>query len=146
MTQLILDLITSFLLLAGAGFSLIAGLGVYRMPDLFTRMQAAAKTGTLGVGCTILAVAVHFGEIGVTVRAALIILFLFLTAPIAAHLIARAGYISGIQLWEGTVVDEMKGQYDIKTHKLASGGQSENKAPSRQEKNGGDDSTHHACT
>jgi len=113
--------ITVFLLLAGAVFSFIAALGIVRMPDLYTRMQAAAKTGTLGVGVVLLALAVHFGEIGVATRAALVILFLFLTAPIAAHMIARAGYISGVQIWEHSVCDEMKDQYDLHTHELGSG-------------------------
>lgn len=113
--------ITVALLLAGAGFSFIAALGIFRMPDLFTRMQAAAKTGTLGVGVVLLALAVHFWEIGVATRAALVILFLFLTAPIAAHMIARAGYISGVKIWEHSVCDEMKDQYDLHTHELASG-------------------------
>ncbi len=114
------ELITCFLLLIGAIFSFIAALGIVRMPDLFTRMQAAAKTGTLGVGCTILAVATFFGDIGVATRAGLVILFLFLTSPIAAHMIARAGYISGVALWSGSVTDEMRDQYDPVTHHLSS--------------------------
>lgn len=117
---MLLDIMTSFLLLVGAAFSFVAALGIVRMPDLFTRMQAAAKTGTLGVGCAILAVAAYFGDIGVTTRAGLVILFLFLTAPIAAHMIARAGYISGVSLWHGTVTDEMRDQYDPVTHALGS--------------------------
>ncbi len=120
------DILTSFFMLAGATFSFIAALGIYRMPDLFTRMHAASKTGTLGVGCTIIAVAVHFVDTGITVRATLILLFLFLTAPIAAHLIARAGYISGAKLWNGSVIDEMSGRYDHRTHELASGEQETN--------------------
>lgn len=124
---MLLEIITSFLLLVGAGFSFIAALGIVRMPDLFTRMQAAAKTGTLGVGCTILAVAAYFGDLGVTTRAGLVILFLFLTAPIAAHMIARAGYISGVSLWSGTVVDEMAEQYDPLSHYLSSEGEQHSK-------------------
>lgn len=122
---MILDIVVSFFIFIGAGFSLVAAVGIFRMPDLFTRMQAAAKTGTLGVGCTIIAVAIHFSDLGVTTRAALVLLFLFLTAPIAAHLIARAGYISGVRLWERSVCDEMKGQYDVDTHELSSGEQGE---------------------
>jgi multicomponent Na+:H+ antiporter subunit G len=118
---LIGELLTCFFMLVGAGFSLIAAVGILRMPDLYTRMQAAAKTGTLGVGCTILAVAVYFADIGVTTRAALVILFLFLTAPVAAHMIARAGYISGVGLWKNSVIDEMRHRYDPSTHQLASG-------------------------
>ncbi len=115
------QIVVVFLLLAGGIFSLIAGVGIFRMPDLFTRMQAAAKTGTLGVGMLLIALVVHFWEVGIFIRAALVILFLFLTAPIAAHLIARAGYISGERLWRKSVCDEMKGQYDQVTHALSSG-------------------------
>lgn len=122
---MITDLVTCFFLICGAGFSFIAALGIARMPDLFTRMQAAAKTSTLGLGCTIVAVAVHFGEVGITTRAALIILFFFLTTPIAAHMIARAGYISGVALWRGTVTDEMRDTYDPVTHELSSERRSE---------------------
>lgn len=114
------ELATCFFMLTGAIFSLIAAVGIFRMPDLFTRMQAAAKTSTLGVGCTILSVAIYFSDTGVTTRAVLVILFLFLTAPVAAHMIARAGYISGLRLWDKSVADEMRGQYDITTHELAS--------------------------
>lgn len=128
-----MDILTSFLILIGAGFSFIAALGIYRMPDLFTRMQAAAKTSTLGVGCLILAVAAHFGNIGVTTQAGLVILFLFLTAPIAAHMIARGGYISGATLWSGTVVDEMADQYDPATHYLASEGEAHSKSQKRRD-------------
>lgn len=113
--------VTAFFLLCSAVFSFIAAIGIVRMPDLFTRMQAAAKTGTLGVGCALLALTFHFADVGVTTRAALVILFLFLTAPIAAHLIARAGYITGLPLWEGSVTDEMKDQYNLETHELSSG-------------------------
>lgn len=120
MIEFVSELLTCFLMLAGAGFSLIAAIGIVRMPDLYTRMQAAAKTATLGVGCTILAVAIHFGDVGVTTQAALVIIFLFLTAPVAAHMISRAGYISGIELWERSVTDELRGRYDDSTHELAS--------------------------
>lgn len=112
--------LTCFLLLAGAVLSLIAALGIFRMPDLYTRMQAAAKTATLGVGCTILALAIHFGDTSVTMHAVLVIIFLFLTGPVAAHMIARAGYISGIELWEGSVVDEMSSRYHRVPRHLAS--------------------------
>lgn len=120
MMDLFSELLTSFLMLVGAGFSFIAAIGIVRMPDLYTRMQAAAKTATLGVGCIILAVAIHFADISVTTQAALVIIFLFLTAPVAAHMISRAGYISGVPLWEKSVTDELRGRYDDSTHELAS--------------------------
>lgn len=119
MTVMLAELMACFLMVAGAGFSLIAAIGIVRMPDLYTRMQAAAKTATLGVGCSILAMAIHFADVGVTTHAALVIIFLFLTAPVAAHMISRAGYISGVKLWEQSVTDEMSGQYDQVTHELS---------------------------
>jgi CPA2 family monovalent cation:H+ antiporter-2 len=113
------EIISSALMIIGAAFALLAGAGVVRMPDLFTRMQAATKASTLGIGCLVLAVPIHFGELGITTRAIATIIFVFLTAPVAAHMIARAGYFVGVPLWERTVIDELHGHYDRRTHKLA---------------------------
>lgn len=96
------------MLVFGAAWMLIAALGVLRMPDLFSRMQASAKAGTLGIGVLMLSVAIHFGDLQVGSRAALIIAFFFLTTPVAAHMIARAAYLTGVPLWKGTGRDELK--------------------------------------
>lgn len=92
----------------GALLMVVAGIGLVRMPDLLTRMHASSKAGTLGAALVLAAVAVRLGEGGVAVRAALVVLFLFLTAPVASHLIARAGYRSGVPLSAETVVDELR--------------------------------------
>lgn len=102
----VFDITTVGLLLLGSGFSLLAAIGILRMPDVYTRMQSATKAGTLGVSCLILGVAVHFRTAAVTVEALLIILFLFATAPIASHLIARAAYVAGDPLWSQTIRDD----------------------------------------
>ena len=115
------NLLASVLLFVGAAFLFLAAVGIARMPDLFTRMQTTSKAATLGVGCVVLAVAVHFGDLGVTARALAVIVFVLLTAPVAAHLIARAAYLTGVELWEGTVADELRGRYDPRTHALSSG-------------------------
>jgi multicomponent Na+:H+ antiporter subunit G len=115
---MIVKTLASFFMLLGAVFSIIAAIGIVRMPDLFLRMQASAKTGTLGVGCTIIGVAIYFGDLGVTIRSAMVVAFLFLTAPIAAHMIARAGYVTGAKLWEHNLVDDLEGQYDLQAHEL----------------------------
>lgn len=94
------------LLVVGAFFMLVAGLGVLRLPDLFMRLQASTKASTLGVGCLLLGLALHFQDLTVTTRAALIIGFFFITAPVGAHVIARAAYAVGVPLWEGTITDE----------------------------------------
>jgi multicomponent Na+:H+ antiporter subunit G len=103
----------------GAVFLLTASIGVFRMPDLFTRMQTATKAATLGISCVLLAVALYMNDFGVAIRAVLTIVFFFLTAPVAAHMIGRAAYFIGVPLWKGTLVDELRGHYDRRTHRLA---------------------------
>jgi multicomponent Na+:H+ antiporter subunit G len=114
------DLVTAALLLVGASFLLLAGVGMVRMPDVFSRMQCATKASTLGVACILLAVAVHFNDLGITMRAVAGSVFFLLTAPVTAHLVGRASYFLGVPLWEGTVRDELRGRYDLRTHKLDS--------------------------
>ena len=119
------DIITSSLMLFGAFFMLLAAVGIVRLPDLFMRMHAATKSGTLGVSGMILAVAVHFGDLGIAMRSALIIVFIFMTAPVAAHFIARAAYIIEVPLWENTVTDELRGKYNHETGQLAAAPEAE---------------------
>lgn len=94
-----IDAIVAILLLIGGAFTVFAGIGVMRLPDVFTRMHAATKVGTLGSGLIIAGVAVYFAEPGVVIRCILIVLFLLLTAPIGAHMIGRAALRIGIAPW-----------------------------------------------
>ena len=100
--------ITAILMLLGAAFMLLAAIGITRMPDVYTRMQPATKAATLGVGCMLLGVAVHFSEVGVTMRALAGIAFVVLTAPVAAHMIGRAAYRSGAGALDQLVVDDLR--------------------------------------
>lgn len=88
-------------ILAGL-FALVAALGVLRMPDLLLRMHASTKAGTLACGLTMLAAAIFFGELSTAVRAAGVVLFLLLTAPVAAHMLGRAALRTGVttRLWD----------------------------------------------
>lgn len=113
-------LLTAILMVIGTVFMLVASLGVLRMPDLFLRMSASTKAATLGSGSILLAVAVHFASTGVTARAIATIVFLLLTAPVAAHMLGRAGYFTGVKLYEGTLIDELHGRYNLRTHQLES--------------------------
>ena len=96
------------LLLLGALFSLIAAIGVVRLPDLFTRMHAASKAGPVGSGLVLLAVAVVSADAGVALRAIVGIAFILMTTPVAAHLLARASYRTSDQLHMNMVADELK--------------------------------------
>jgi multicomponent Na+:H+ antiporter subunit G len=116
--------VISFLLITvGAFFILMAGLGLVRMPDLFLRMSASTKAATLGVGCTLLGVALYLGDFTTFIRAGAIIVFLLLTAPVAAHLLGRAAYQDGVPLWAGTEFDDLRSHYS-----QSSGGQQPDEA------------------
>ena len=96
------------LLLLGSLFSLVAAIGVVRLPDLFTRMHAASKAGAVGTGLVLLAVAVLSADVGVALRAIVGFVFLLLTTPVAAHLLAKASYRTTGQLAVSMVMDELK--------------------------------------
>ena len=106
--DLIVSLIAVAFGIAGTCLILVAGLGLLRMPDLLTRMHASSKAGTLGTALILVGVAINFAELAIVMRVVLIIAFLFLTAPLAAHMIARAGYSSGMSLSAETVIDEYR--------------------------------------
>lgn len=112
--------ISVFLLLLGAAFMLLASIGLLRMPDIYMRMHSSTKSSTLGLGLIMLGVALRFDDFAIAVRALSILLFMLATAPVAAHMIGRAAYFSGVPLWEGTLSDEMQGHYDPETHMLSS--------------------------
>jgi len=112
------EIISVGLLIFGTVLILISALGVVRMPDLYLRMSASTKSATLGVGTILLATAIYFNELGVASRAIATIVFVMLTAPVAAHMMGRAAYFNGVPLWEGTLYDELRGRYDVKTHTL----------------------------
>jgi multicomponent Na+:H+ antiporter subunit G len=100
--------ITAILWLGGAAFALLAAVGVVRMPDVFTRMQASTKASTLGLSCLLLGTALQMGDFASFIRAASIGAFVFLTTPVAGHVIARAAYFTNVPLWNGTVLDERR--------------------------------------
>ena len=97
----------SVLMIVGGLFCLVAAVGMLRLPDTLIRMHAATKAGTLGAGCILLAGAVVAAELGTTLKAIAVIVFLLLTAPVAAHLIGRAAYHQGIALFDKTWIDEL---------------------------------------
>lgn len=115
-----IHIIVAALVVVGTTFMLLAAVGVVRMPDVYMRLQVSTKGASLGAGCVLLAVPLFFGDLAIGVRALLIIAFIFLTAPISAHMLGRAAYIVGVPLWEGSVMDELQDRYDRETQELAS--------------------------
>lgn len=103
MSVLIEGLVAALVLL-GAAFTLIASIGLVRMRDFYTRLHGPTKASTLGVGSIMLASLLFFSvdSGSLNVHEVLITVFLFLTAPVSAHLLAKAGMHGEEKLAPGT--------------------------------------------
>lgn len=103
------DVLVAASMLGGTFLMLVTGIGLVRLPDVYCRMHAAGKAGTLGVALLILAPAIHFvaTEPFVTVRALAAMFFQGLTAPGATYLLAHACYVRGYPVHSGTELDEL---------------------------------------
>ncbi|GGG83230.1 Na+/H+ antiporter subunit G [Parapedobacter pyrenivorans] len=138
-----INIIIGVLCTIGALAILVAAIGILRMPDFYLRLSVTVKAATLGGGLLLLSAAFYFPEeVSVTTKALAIIFFLILTAPVAAHLIARSAYFIGTAQWEGTADDDLAGMYDKETHQLSSGNTPVNALPPKAEPElGTDDET-----
>ncbi len=104
----VLEVLASALLLGGVLLALVAGIGLVRFPDVFSRMHAATKPSTLGLLLVVLGGVLLMDDPSDRAKLLLVAAFQFLTAPVAAHMIGRAGYRAGTGDLEGLVVDELK--------------------------------------
>ncbi len=104
------EVIAAVLILVGTLFSFLSAVGLIRLPDVYTRSHAASKSSTLGVLCTLLGTLLYFWITDgyFSIRLILGIFFVFLTAPVAAHLICRAAYRSNVELAKESVQDDLK--------------------------------------
>jgi multicomponent Na+:H+ antiporter subunit G len=118
------EIAVSVLAAAGVFFAIVAAIGLVRLPDLYTRAHATSKSETLGAVLTLAAVALVVDTGLPTVKTALLLLFMFLTNPTAAHAITRAAAEQGIEPWtlgsdddeSGTDLDaENEGRTDART-------------------------------
>jgi multicomponent Na+:H+ antiporter subunit G len=102
------EVLASAALLAGVFLAVVAGVGLLRFPDVFSRMHAATKPATLGLLLVVAGGVLLAEEASNAAKLVLVAAFQFLTAPVAAHMIGRAGYRAGTGDLEGLVVDELK--------------------------------------
>ena len=88
----VVEILTSVLVLTGAAFALVGSVGLARLPDFFMRLHGPTKATTLGVGGIVIASLVHFTAANGTInlRELAISLFLFITAPVSAQLLGKA--------------------------------------------------------
>ncbi|MCX4186678.1 Na+/H+ antiporter subunit G [Methylophaga sp. OBS4] len=87
-----LDWVVAILILIGAFFTLVGSLGLFKLRDFYMRLHGPTKASTLGVGAILIASAIHFSlkTDAVSLHEILVTLFLFITAPVSAHLMAKA--------------------------------------------------------
>lgn len=107
--DLVRELLTAAAMLGGTFFMIVTGLGLLRFPDVYTRMHAAGKAGTIGVALLILAPVFFFAgsEPFVSFRGVLAIVFQFITTPAATYLLAHACYATHYPTHAGTALDEL---------------------------------------
>jgi multicomponent Na+:H+ antiporter subunit G len=89
----------------GLSFDIFGCLGLVRLPDVYNRLQAATKCVTLGTCSILLGTFIIVGFTAAGLKALLSIAFLALTAPVAAHAVARGAHRAGVKLWEQSVID-----------------------------------------
>lgn len=107
--NLILEWVGVLLILVGSLMSVVSAFGMIRLPDIYTRSHAATKSSTLGVLLSLLGAFLYFWmhDGYFSIRILLGILFVFLTAPVAGHLICRAAYRSGVPLAKSSGEDSL---------------------------------------
>lgn len=105
------DTIIGIVATLGTLFVLLAGVGILRMPDTYLRMAVTTKAATLGIGLILVSAAIYFNDLSTTTRVLAVIIFILLTAPVGAHLIGKASYITGVKMWEKTLMDDLDGKY-----------------------------------
>ncbi len=106
------DIIICILATVGALSILFASIGILRMPDVYLRLSVTVKAATLGIGLLLACAAIIFPDVSVTTKALAIAFFIILTAPVAAHMIGRTAYRTGLPTWKGTVIDDLADAYE----------------------------------
>ncbi len=110
------EILVSILLVIGTIFIFLASIGLLKMPDVYLRMSASAIAATFGVASMLLAAAIYFMELGLTLHIIGLIIFLVLTVPIGTHMLGRTSHIIGLDMWDKTVCDDLKGKYCDETN------------------------------
>ena len=105
------DVIVIALAAIGLAFSLSGAVGILRMPDVYSRIQCSSKTITMGALPALIALVVGMGPISsYGSRALLVAVLLLIVNPVASHALARAAYKTGVPMWRGAVVDQVRQQ------------------------------------
>ena len=101
----VIDALSWFLLLSGATFCVIGGIGLIRMPEFYTRCHAAGVSDTLGAGLILAGLALQTSDPMVWIKLFFTLAFLWITGPIATHALVKAAYARGLAVEESRVAD-----------------------------------------
>ena len=116
------EIIVCIFISVGVAFDLLGAIGLVRLPDVYTRLQATTKCVTLGTCFTLVGVAIYaFGHGGLAsmgVKALVCAGFILLTSPVGAHAVARGAHISGVHLWEKSVINRYEEDFGQPEHEL----------------------------
>lgn len=105
----IIEIISSVFILSGVFFMLISSIGLIRLPDFYIRNSASTKALALGIGLILFGIVIYYNETEIFMEFGAIFLFIFLIAPLSAHIIARAAVKTNVNFWENTDLKELKG-------------------------------------
>jgi len=104
----LIEWIATILMVVGTAFILVSSIGLARLPDFYTRMHGPTKAATLGVGFILGAASLHFTAATdhFSIRELLAIAFIFITAPVGAHMLAKAGRAKGLPFDKNTTIEK----------------------------------------
>ena len=94
---LVVDIFSWVCLLAGGFFVLVGGIGVLRMPDVYTRSHAASITDTLGTALILVGLMAQAGPTLISAKLVLILIFLFFTSPTSSHALLHTAFSTGVK-------------------------------------------------
>jgi multicomponent Na+:H+ antiporter subunit G len=95
-------------MLVGIIFDAIGCIGLIRLPDLYNRLQASLKCVAMGTSLILIGTMIIAGFSPVGAKAFLCLVFILIISPTTEHALARASYIAGVKLWEGSIIDKLK--------------------------------------
>jgi multicomponent Na+:H+ antiporter subunit G len=98
----------------GVLFDIFGCIGLVRLPDVYNRLQASTKGVTLGTWSILFGIFLRYGFTATGVKALITIPIIFFSSTVAAHALIRGSYISGIKLWNKSVIDDYKDEWPQK--------------------------------
>jgi len=106
------EIIGYFFIGVGLAFDVLGCVGLVRLPDVYTRLQASTKCVTMGTWLILFGAFLITGFSATGIKAILCIIIIAMTSPTAAHALARGAHIFQVKLWKGSVVDKYKEDLD----------------------------------